>query len=183
MSTSPTDPDYIERLFRQFQREAFQCKLSQRALHVGWCLGATQVRRQPIEMKIFRAGTFWWARAEVGVLQQCAEQGRDDGAARCPFAVAIKRFSLVLGDPGVHQGIARACIPACDITARRYQADVGDAANVHHCSGDSLADQSSAMKGRHQWRALATCGHVPASEIADHRNAGKFGQPIRVADL
>ena len=89
----------------------------------------------------------------------------------------------MLRDPTIHQGIARASVPTRDIAAHCDQADIGDAANVYHCSRGSFCDQPGSMEGGYQRGTLTACGHIPASKIGDHGNAREFGQPVGVTDL
>lgn len=89
----------------------------------------------------------------------------------------------MFADPFVHQRIARAAVEPENLAGWREVGDVGDPADVDDCSGGIALAEESSVKRRHQWGTFTAGSDVPATEVADDRNASEFGEQCAVAEL
>ena len=86
-------------------------------------------------------------------------------------------------DPAIHQHIAGTGVEPADLAIGMQDADIADAADIHHHPRLPRSSELRVMKGRHQRRPLATGGHVAVAKIGDHVDAAQLGQQRRVQAL
>jgi hypothetical protein len=92
---------------------------------------------------------------------------------------------VVLLDPQIHQGIARAAVETQERQVRisRNQGDIRNAADIHHGEIPFTIPKHALMKTRHQRRTLSTGSHVFRPEIRDGQDAGAVGNDAGIRDL
>ena len=94
-------------------------------------------------------------------------------AALGPLPIGIKGLAQMALCPCIHQEIARPSVIAQEHGAQ--PGDISDATNIDHSTQHFRVRKQGLMKGGYQWRALACRCNVPATEIGDHRDAGRLG--------
>jgi hypothetical protein len=100
------------------------------------------------------------------------------------LAYRIKtRPRLAMGNPGIHQHIARPGVKADDGQGRIQPGEITDAAQVQHHPRFVRVAKPGLMRCRHQRRALAARRQIATTKIAHHINAGQFRQQGQIGQL
>ena len=82
----------------------------------------------------------------------------------------------MLGDPRVHQAIARAGIKTCDLAIRRKAGEVGNTADINDGAMAACIAKYGLVKRRRQRRTLAARSNIAAAKICHHGDTRQLCQ-------
>ena len=140
---------------------------------------------QPGKIEAFCSCALRCGFPEVGVREQLLQQFDRDIAGHSPGAFTVVALSAGMGDPVIHEPVARSRVEAGHLPAciRGQPGQVGDAADIENDPVLAVAAEHCLVKRGGERSALAADSHVAAAEVCDCRNAGQCCKAVRVPDL